>query len=76
MSQSNQPSYYAVIFCSQRTDADDAGYAAASERMRVLASQQSGFLGMESVRDDGGFGITVSYWRDLDAVAAWKRQVE
>lgn len=42
--------------------------------MVELASQQSGFLGIESVRQD--IGITVSYWQDLDSISKWKRQSE
>lgn len=67
--------YYAVIFTSQRTDVDD-GYGAMGDRMVELASQQPGFLGVESVRDASGLGITVSYWSSLEAIAAWKAHAE
>jgi heme-degrading monooxygenase HmoA len=67
------PPYYAVIFTSLRTSADD-GYDAMAARMKELAAQQPGYLGVESVRD--GLGITVSYWASLDAIAAWKRNAE
>ena len=67
------PPYYAVIFTSLRTPGD-AGYAAMAERMVDLAQQQSGFLGMESARED--VGITVSYWTDLDSIRAWKANTE
>jgi heme-degrading monooxygenase HmoA len=65
--------YYAVIFTSLRTGGD-AGYAAMSQRMRELAAQQPGFLGIESARQD--IGITVSYWRDLESIKAWKTNIE
>lgn len=45
-----------------------------AERMLDLASQQPGFLGVESARDE--MGITVSYWSSLDAIRAWKLQAE
>jgi heme-degrading monooxygenase HmoA len=64
-----------VIFTSQRTAVDD-GYGATGDRMVELASQQPGFLGVESVRDAGGLGITVSYWSSLEAVAAWRAHAE
>ncbi|MFO1218751.1 MAG: antibiotic biosynthesis monooxygenase [Burkholderiaceae bacterium] len=67
--------YYAVIFTSQRTTGDQ-GYAAMADRMVELAAQQPGYLGAESARDDEGLGITVSYWRSLDDIAAWRRHVE
>ncbi len=71
-----EPPYYAVVFSSQRNNADGEGYAAAAERMLELAAQQPGYLGAESVRDDAGFGITVSYWRDEASIRAWKHQAE
>lgn len=71
-----EPPYFAVIFSSQRNGEDDAGYAAAAERMLELAAQQPGFLGAESARGADGFGITVSYWESEAAIAAWKHQAE
>ncbi|PET55564.1 antibiotic biosynthesis monooxygenase [Bacillus sp. AFS001701] len=64
------PPYYAVIFCSKRTDGDN-GYSKMSEKMVKLASSQQGFLGVESARDLE-MGITVSYWESLDAIKTWK----
>ena len=68
--------YYAVIFSS--TLADDAeGYGAMAARMGALAREQDGFLGVESAaRTSEGFGITVSYWRDLEAISRWTAQSE
>ncbi len=71
-----EPPYYAVVFSSRRNDGDADGYAAAAERMLELASQQPGYLGVETARDAWGFGITVSYWRDEAAIRAWKHQAE
>lgn len=70
-----KPPYFAVIFTSQRTEVDD-GYDAMAQRMVELASKQPGFLGVESVRDAGGLGITVSYWESLEAIAAWRGHAE
>ena len=67
------PPYYAVIFTSHRTDGDK-GYSQMAERMFRLASEQSGFLGVESARED--VGITVSYWSDLESIKRWKENVE
>lgn len=64
-----EPPYYAVIFTSLRTEGDH-GYAEMAETMVNLAQQQPGYLGVESARD--GLGITVSYWKDLESIAAWK----
>lgn len=68
-----KPPYYAVIFTSLRT-ANEEGYADTARRMIELAQVQDGFLGVESARND--IGITVSYWRDLDAIRRWKHQAE
>lgn len=69
------PPYFAVIFSSQRTEGD-RGYERMADRMIELASMQPGFLGVESARDSGGFGITVSYWATEGAIAVWKAQME
>ena len=71
-----EPPYYAVIFSSRRSTGDDEGYGKAAQRMVELAAQQPGFLGVESTRGPDGFGITVSYWTDEEAIGAWKRQAE
>jgi heme-degrading monooxygenase HmoA len=69
------PPYYAVIFTSTRTDGD-GGYDATSERMGELAEKQPGFLGVESARGADGLGITVSYWKTLKDIKAWKEVAE
>jgi heme-degrading monooxygenase HmoA len=38
--------------------------------MLELASQQPGFLGFETARQD--IGISVSYWSTPEAIRAWK----
>ena len=68
-----KPPYYAVIFSNIRADGD-LGYHDMAARMVELGSQQDGFLGIESVRED--LGITVSYWRDLDSIQHWKMNME
>ncbi len=67
-----EPPYWAVIFTSLRTE-DEGGYGAMAEAMEALAAQQPGYLGIESARD--GLAITVSYFADLDSIAAWKENV-
>jgi heme-degrading monooxygenase HmoA len=70
-----KPPYYAVIFTSLRTEGD-RGYGHMAERMVELASQQPGFLGVESARTPDGLGITVSYWESEEAIAAWKAHAD
>src|SRR5262249_33754640 len=76
LARTPSPPYYAVVFTSVRTDADPEGYGAAAERMVELAAGRPGFLGIESVRDANGVGITVSYWSSLDAIRAWHQDAE
>ena len=66
----------AVIFASRRTGQDEAGYAAAAARMEALVARQPGFRGADAARDEGGFGITVSYWADEAAAIAWRDHPE
>ena len=61
--------YYAVIFTSLRTEVDD-GYDEMDRILCDAAEKQPGYLGAESARN--GLGITVSYWTDLESIAAWK----
>jgi len=70
------PPYYAVIFTSQRTDTDDAGYAAMAAAMAKLAASQPGALGIESTRGANGLGITVAYFTDEASIRAWKANVD
>ena len=65
-----EPPYWAVIFTSERTEVAE-GYEQTAGEMEALAAQQAGYLGIESAD-----GITVSYWRSLEDIAAWRRQAD
>ncbi|MGW5970438.1 antibiotic biosynthesis monooxygenase family protein [Streptomyces sp. NPDC055186] len=69
------PPYYAVVFTSVRTVGDN-GYGETAERLLALAAEQPGFLGVDSARGADGLGITVSYWRDEESIAAWRDHAE
>ena len=69
-----RPPYVAVIFSSLRSGSDNGTYATTATRMLQLAVEQPGFLGVESARED--LGVTVSYWRSMQAVQQWKRNAE
>jgi len=45
-----------------------------SNKMVELAQQQPGYLGIESARNE--IGITVSYWKTLEAIKSWKSNVD
>lgn len=70
------PPYYAVVFSSQRTPHDAAGYDAAAQRMLDIARTQPGYLGFESTRDASGFGISVAYFESEEAIARWRDHPE
>ncbi len=71
-----EPPYFAVIFTSQVSQVDTAGYARTAQHMLELAERQPGYLGIEETRDEDGVGITVSYWESLAAIEAWKKQAD
>lgn len=67
------PPYYAVIFTSIRNEGDN-GYGSMATRMVELAMKQPGYIGFEVAGGDAG--IFISYWKDLDAIKAWKENTE
>jgi len=68
-----KPPYYAVIFTSLLSE-NTEGYLEMATQIENLAKQQSGFLGMDSAREE--IGITISYWESLDAIKIWKSNVD
>jgi len=75
ISSTPDPPYYAVVFTSKRAK-EDIAYGSTASRMVELARTMVGFLGIESVRDSDGFGVTVSYWQDEESIRAWKGHAE
>ena len=73
LAKTPSPPYYAVIFTSLRTE-DDNGYEEMAKVMFKLASQQDGYLGVDSAREE--LGITVSYWRDLKSIQSWRENTD
>lgn len=73
--QNFEPPYYAVVFTSLRTDVDD-GYDETGDRLDELVASVPGFLGMDVARTPGGLGITVGYFRDVDAIKQWRGDAE
>ncbi|MGI5397913.1 antibiotic biosynthesis monooxygenase family protein [Streptomyces sp. CA-135486] len=71
----HEPPYCTVVFTSVLAERPD-GYAETAERMKELVQDVPGFLGYESARTPGGLGITVGYFRDEEAIAAWQRNLD
>ena len=69
------PLYYAVIFTTIRVNNSNDVYAEMSERLEKMVCDQPGFIGMESEREDNGFGITVCYWIDEVSITNWKKNL-
>lgn len=61
--------FYAVIFSSEKSE-DRDGYAEMDELTMLLASEQPGYLGYESV-SDGQRSIFISYWESKEAIDGW-----
>lgn len=76
MAATPPPPYLAVIFTNRQVPGVHPDYDRTAAHMVELARQIDGFLGIESVRGDDGTGITVSYWRDEDAIERWRSDPE
>ncbi len=74
--QDDRTGQIAVIFVSIRNDADADGYGEAAAAMDALAAIQPGYRGVDSAREAGGMGITISYWADDAAAIAWRHHPE
>lgn len=70
------PPYYAVIFTSKRSEIEKEPYNSMATKMVSLVEKQDGYLGMESYRNEDGYGVTISYWQSLENISTWKRNLE
>jgi len=66
-----QPPYIAAIFTSIRTDVEE-GYEQMNELTFKELESIEGYLGYEAFRDENGFGVNVSYWKDMEALKNWR----
>ena len=65
------PPYYEAVLKETRNGLKDKDHVAPSDEMVTLATRRPGFLGLETARDKKGKQITVSYWKDIDAIEGW-----
>ncbi|MGI5455743.1 antibiotic biosynthesis monooxygenase family protein [Streptomyces sp. CA-249302] len=70
-----EPPYYAAVFTTVRTR-DQDGYRETDARLAELVRDIPGYLGMDHAQTPGGLGITVSYFRDADALTRWRSDAE
>jgi heme-degrading monooxygenase HmoA len=47
-----------------------------AETLFGLLGDEPGFLGIESARNDDGFGITAAYFKDEAAILRWKNNMQ
>ena len=66
-----RPPYVCAIFTSIRTGVQE-GYDEMDELTFKEIETIEGYLGNKSFRDENGFGVNVSYWKDMDALKNWK----
>lgn len=65
---------WTVVFANGRPPGSAGdGYADKAIEMDEFAASQPGYLGIDSVRSDGGEGITASRWSSIAAMVAWRR---
>ena len=62
--------FYAVIFSSTK-NSDLEGYTEMDDATMLLAKEQPGYLGYESV-NNLNTGIFISYWQSKDAIEKWR----
>ncbi|MFE9097266.1 antibiotic biosynthesis monooxygenase family protein [Streptomyces sp. NPDC007264] len=70
-----EPPYYAAVFTTVRTQ-DQSGYGETDARLEELVKDVPGYLGTDHAQTPGGLGITVSYFRDADALTEWRANAE
>lgn len=66
---------WVVVFESVRARSGDDGYEAAAAALEARVASAPGYLGMSSVRDGSGHGVTISFWESEEAIARWKSDV-
>ena len=65
------------VFRSTRSDHSDVEYADWSHRMDQLVATVPGYISHSSFRDDASRrGVTISYFRSVEDLMAWKRVPE
>lgn len=70
------PPYYTVLFTIQTTGEEKEALNKADNRMLELAAMNPGFIGSESLEDEKGFILMMTYWKDLESIKAFRENVE
>jgi len=67
--------YFASIFTTQ-LGKNLEGYDETSDKMTELVEKYDGFMGMHSIRNEDGYGITICYWKSEEAITSWREDLE
>lgn len=70
------PPYYTVLFTIQTTGENKEALSRVDNRMLELAAMNPGFIGSESLEDEEGFILMMTYWKDLESIKAFTENVE
>lgn len=73
--EAHEPPYYVAVFTTVRTE-DQSDFSETNARLEDLVKNLPGYLGMDHAQTPGGLGITVSYFRDADALTQWRTNAE
>lgn len=68
------PFYAAILNDNAEKPLQDESHLAPSDEMVSIAPAQPGFLGLETTEDQTGNYVSVSYWRDMEALRAWEKR--
>lgn len=71
ISKTPKPPYVAAIFTSTRTTTEE-GYEEMNTATYNEIQKMKGYLGFESFRNNEGFGVNISYWKDMPSLLEWK----
>lgn len=65
-----------VVFRNRLRQPEPPGYEETAARMAELAMQQPGFRALKTFAAEDGERVTISEFDSLEAVSAWRRNVE
>ena len=71
ISPSPSPPYICAVFTSIRTNINE-GYEEMNNLLFNEIKNIDGYIGNEAFRDKDGFGVNISYWKDLVSLKKWK----
>lgn len=72
MVQTPEPPYYVVVFTSSLNEVDEEYYSM-DEFLVEEIKKIDGYYGIDNVRNVDGKGIATIYFKDLEALALWRK---